>query len=109
MRTEGRREESLYSKLFNLSQLDSYLCHAALNSWSDRLRVETLWGTLVHSRKNKEESRICDSLDYQGASTSLIMPFRAEGCHPLLSKELMKGVQLDKNNPRLHPACGGLS
>ena len=27
---EGRRQESLYSKLFNLFQLDSYLCHAAL-------------------------------------------------------------------------------
>jgi hypothetical protein len=27
---EGRRQESLYSKLFNLFQLDSYFCHAAL-------------------------------------------------------------------------------
>ncbi len=27
---EGRRRESLYSKLFNLFQLDSYFCHAPL-------------------------------------------------------------------------------
>ena len=27
---EGRRKESLYSKLFNLSQLDSYFRHTAL-------------------------------------------------------------------------------
>ncbi len=30
-KAEGRRQESLYSKLFNLFQLDSYLCQPGLN------------------------------------------------------------------------------
>jgi hypothetical protein len=30
-KAEGRRQERLYSKLFNLFQLDSYLCQPGLN------------------------------------------------------------------------------
>jgi hypothetical protein len=35
---EGRRKESLYSKLFNLFQLDSYFRHAALDP--HKLRIQ---------------------------------------------------------------------
>ena len=36
--------------------------------------------------KQKKESHLGDSLDHQGASTSLIIAFRGEGCHPLFIK-----------------------
>jgi hypothetical protein len=36
--------------------------------------------------KNKKESHLGDSLDYQGASTKHIMTLRGEGCHPLFLK-----------------------
>jgi hypothetical protein len=40
--------------------------------------------------KQKKESRFRDSLDYQGASTSLSMTSRGGGCHPLFYEELIK-------------------
>jgi hypothetical protein len=39
--------------------------------------------------KNKEESHLGDSLDHQGASTTLSITYRGEGCHPLFGKKLM--------------------
>ncbi len=37
---EGRRKESLYSKLFNLFQLDSYFRHAALVKQQQQRLIE---------------------------------------------------------------------
>lgn len=36
--------------------------------------------------ENKRESHLGNSLNYQGASTSLIITVRGEGCHPLFLK-----------------------
>ena len=37
------------------------------------------------AKKNKRVT-FCGSLDYQGASTNLIITLRGEGCHPLSVK-----------------------
>ena len=51
------------------------------------LPLQSNFGLCRHALvKNKKESRIHDSLDYQGASNSLSMAVPIEGRHPLFVK-----------------------
>ncbi len=81
---------------------DTRLLLPNLPQWRVRLRhgdKRVCWAlSYIHEflksfLKNKKESRICDSLDYQGASTSLIIALGRGGCHPFFGKELIKSEQ----------------
>jgi len=53
--------------------------------WEASYRM-TDYDLAEYINEKKKESHLGDSPDHQGASTSHIMVFRGEGCHPSMEK-----------------------